>query len=255
MRRFYLSAAWTCALLLVVALPRAGRAQIVNTLVGFDEEEQGWSGGVETRFSLTGGNTELVSLSAGGSVQFQSGANRWRLLGDASRETSQGERVEEETVAHLRYNRQLLPWVSTLTFVQHQRNPFQRLKTRFLAGAGARFDVVRASRIHAALGASHMVEVERIEDASGTDTDQRLSVFAILEGKLSEPVVVEVTSFVQPLWSDFSDMRAILAASLRVTLVGSLAMTLNYDLQHDTEPPAGVEDTDWKLRAGLAYEL
>jgi putative salt-induced outer membrane protein len=254
-KRFFLSAAWICALLLVTALPRAGRAQIVNTLVGFDEEEPGWSGGVEARFSLTGGNTELVSLSGGGHVQYQSGANRWRLLGDATRETSQGERVEESTVAHLRHNRRLLPWLSTLTFIQHQRNPFQRLTSRFLAGAGARFDVVRASRIYGALGASHMVEVERIEDTSGTDTDQRLSVFAILEGKLSEAAAVEVTSFVQPRWGDFTDMRSILAATLRVTLVGSLAMTLDYDLQHDTEPPAGVEATDWKLRAGFAYGL
>jgi hypothetical protein len=235
--------------------PGPGRAQIVNTLDGFAERAPGWSGSVEARFSLSGGNTELVSLSAGGQVQHQGGANRWRLLGGASRETSRKERVEESTVAHLRHNRRLLPWLSTLTFVQHQRNPFQRLKTRFLAGAGARFDVLRASRVYGALGLSHMVEIERIEDAGGTDTDQRLSLFAILEGKLREPVVLELTSFVQPLWSDLSDMRAILAASLRVAIVGSLSLTLNYDLQHDTEPPDGVQETDWKLRAGLAWEL
>lgn len=255
MKRRSLGTGWVCALLLSAMPPGPGQAQIVNTLEGFAEQAPGWSGSVEARFSLSGGNTELVSLSAGGQVQHQSGANRWRLLGGASREKSRGERVEESTVAHLRHNRRLLPWLSTLTFLQHQRNPFQRLKTRFLAGAGARFDVLRASRVYGALGLSHMVEIERIEDVEGTDTDQRLSLFTILEGKLREGVVLELTSFVQPLWSDLSDMRAIIAASLRVAVVGSLSLTLNYDLQHDTEPPDGVQETDWKLRAGLAYEL
>ena len=241
--------------LLVAVFPFTAHAQILNTLEGFTEDEQGWSGGIEARFSLSGGNTELVSLSAGGKAQYQQGANRWRVLGGASRETSKGERVGEATVAHLRYNRQLLEWLSTVTFVQHQSNPLQRLKTRFLAGAGARFDVVRASRVYGALGASHMVEVERIEDTRRTDTDQRLSLFAILEGKLSETVTVDLTSFVQPLWTDLGDMRAILVSSLRVELMGSLSLGLHYNVQHDTEPPDRVKPTDWKLRAGLEYEL
>jgi putative salt-induced outer membrane protein YdiY len=245
------------AALFVLALlrPVDVSAQIVNTLRGFDADRTGWAGEVGGSFSRSGGNTDVLTLSAGGGVQWQGERNRWRLLGDVTLSESDGERDEESTLGHLRHNFRLAPRVATLAFVQIQENPFQRLKSRFLAGAGLRFDLLRREDLVAAAGAAPMVEVERIEERSGSDTDLRLSTFLSIEGRLDERTSVDLTSFVQPLAEDFADLRATVEASLRLAVTARLSVVASLNLTHDTEPPDDVEKTDWKTRNGLTWKL
>ncbi len=146
-------------------------------------------------------------------------------------------------------------WLSSVAFVQHQRNPFQRLETRFLFGLGARFDVIRETSWRLSLGATPMLELEKIKNQSGTDADSRISTFAVIDGRLNDLVTLQLTGFVQPRISDFGDLRAMTTGGVRVKLGGALSLTVASDVEIDTRPPARVKKTDWEVTTGLGISL
>jgi putative salt-induced outer membrane protein YdiY len=243
-----------CILALLVA-PRPACPAIVNTLTGFAADEPGWSGGVEAGYSASGGNSEVTHLTAGARAQRLGERHRWRLLGGYERETSGGEEVGRSLLGHLRHNRRLGRVASTLAFAQVQNNPFQRLRSRLLLGGGLRFDLAAGADWRLAIGAAHMVEIEDLEDVDDEETDHRLSSFLALGRRLREGVRLEATAFFQPRWSDPGDHRILVNAGLGVDLGGGLAHFTRFALEHDSEPPPGVEKTDWKLAVGLELKL
>ncbi len=239
----------------LVTAPRKAHAQILDTLRGFQTNEMGWSGSAELRFSVAGGNTDVSALMGAARSQWQGDDHRWRAIAVGTRVTAGGEEIAESTQLHVRHNAHLKGRAYSLAFTQHQHNPFQRLRSRFLLGAGIRIDLIRGEKLGMSLGASHMTEIERIQDESGSDTDQRMSSFVMVTGQLNEHVGVDITGFVQPLWREFGDMRAILNAGLRASLGSGFSLNLVHTLAHDSSPPAGVETTDWRVQSGVSVDF
>lgn len=244
-----------CATLVVtLLLGSPAHSQILNTLRGFVADAPGWSGEVGAFVSASGGNTENVSASGAGRVQWQGEVQRWRLFLEGTRAESRRETTEEATALHLRHNARLTGSVASLAFVQHQHDRFQRVDARFLLGAGVRWDAMRGERIEGSWGLSPMLEVERVE---GRDAEARgrLSTFLTVLGHINDRTRVDVTGFVQPAFAELSDVRAVGLASLRVEISGQLSLLVDGRLQYDAEPAEGVEETDWKTRTGLSVTL
>ena len=122
-------------------------------------------------------------------------------------------------------------------------------------GLGSRWDLKDNDSGIVSIGATHMVEIERIRGESTSETDQRLSAFLRIGRALNEHVNLDVATFFQPLWSDFSDRRAMAKATLVVSLTGSLSLRIGGGVDYDTRPPAGVETTDWRTSTGLGLKF
>ena len=258
-----------------LACAAPAQSQIINTIRGFDEDDLGWTGTLEARFAQSGGNTDVLTFGGGGTIQWLSESQRIRLIGRATRSENDGKRIADASMSHLRHNYRFTPWFASLTFVQIQRNPFQRLNSRLLIGAGARFDLVRREDWSLFGGVAHMYEREEIKpdgttggDGSGddgssdaaskgtrTDIDHRASVFLSWSGDLREGVSIDLSGFYQPLWSDFADARATGSGELLVSLVGALSLGLEGSVTRDSEPPVGVEETDWSYLTKLVVEF
>ncbi|MCA9758745.1 MAG: DUF481 domain-containing protein [Candidatus Eisenbacteria bacterium] len=283
------ASAFPLLLCLLVGLATPASAQIVNTIRSFDADDLGWTGSLEARFSQSGGNTDVLTFGGGGTVQWMSDAQRVRLLAKAARSENDGKKIADASMAHLRHNYRFTPRIASLLFTQVQRNPFQRLRSRLLIGAGARFDLVTREEWSLFGGVAHMYEREEIEaDASGaaarseaeelrrgaaarsgaegsvaatiadgtrTDVDHRASVFISWSGDLKDGVSVDLSGFYQPLWSDFADVRATASGELLVAIVGSLSLGLEGSVTQDSEPPAGVKETDWSYLTKLVVEF
>jgi len=232
-------------------------AQIVNTLRGWEEPEPGWSGEIETRFALSEGNSEYLELSAGGALQIVAGRHRVRGLVSETLRRASGEKVAEDFLVHARHNYALSAAFKTLAFVQNQVNPFRRLARRTLFGAGGRWDFVRADAWDGSLGASYMLELERLTDdpTGGTETEHRASYFLTVIGQATETLRLDVSAFFQPLLDDHTDSRAYATASGRVDVAGGLDLLVALGLLHDSEPPEGVEPTDFTLSSGIVLEF
>jgi hypothetical protein len=237
---------------LLAATP--SRGQILNTLRGFDGAEQGWAGEIGAFFSAASGNTEHVTLSTAAAVQWQGATHRWRLLGEAARAENREETIEESSSLHVRHNARLTPAISSLTFVQHQHDRFQRLDTRFLLGAGARLDFLRREKLEGSWGVSPMLEIERL-DRSGAESRGRLSTFVSLLGRFHERASVDLAAFYQPAFDEIADARAVGVGVFRVEVSGGFAVVLSVRMQHDSDPAPSVEKTDWNTRTGLSVKL
>lgn len=241
------------AILLLAASPT--EAAIVNSISGFDEKESGWSGALGGGFGAKGGNTEETSLAADAKLQWRGGSESWRLLGSAKRTSSGGDETARALMGHLRHNHALSERWSTLAFLQAQENPFQRLASRFLAGAGLRWDTWTGPRRRLAIGAAHMVERQEIDGEADASVRQRLSLFATSAAKMGAGAAFEMLVFFQPSWSEPEDWRLMLNAGLDVKVAGNVSLFTNVEMEGDSRPPAGVEKIDWETRTGFRLKF
>lgn len=245
-------------ILFVLPLVLAGgaEAQIVNTLRGFDDKEFGWSGGVEAGISVASGNSEYVETQVAAAVQYQRETNRWRLLARHMRLTASEKRQAENRMGHLRHNYRFSKWLASVAFVQGQHNPFQRIETRLLLGAGARLDVLRSDRLNVAFGATFMREDEELtRTTTGFNTNYRFSFFTSVYRDVARGVDIDITGFYQPLAEEPADARAFASAGLRCDIIGDLYLLVIYSLEYDSRPPEAVKKSDQTLRSGFGYSF
>lgn len=241
------------SLFCIVTISNAG--VILNTLEDSDGIKLGWTRNLEGSFKASGGNTDKLSVQAGGRIIWRGNSDTFRLQGSASRDESNDVMTSKSVVGHLRHNKTLSNNFHSVAFSQIQHNPFQRLESRWLFGLGGRYDFLKDDNGSASFGATTMMEIENLEDTAENSTDQRLSMFLRLERKLNESVKVNLSGFYQPLWSDFSDARASGILGLKVSLTKTLSMKFAANLDYDSSPPAGVDKTDWTTKTGFGISF
>lgn len=233
----------------------SAQAAIVNSLRGFSEDKPGWSGTLAGSYGASGGNTKESTFEGDGRLQLRTGSNVLRLIARGNRTTTRGVETAKSTLGHLRHNFLLSDRWATIAFLQHQRNPFQRLDSRYLLGFGGRWLAVKGNGTRMHLGAANMFEQESIQDESGHTKDQRLSTYISLVSELREGLALDFLVFYQPLWRDFADWRVHGEIKLTILLTGSLSLFTGYNLEHDTRPPEGVVETDWNTKTGLTFSF
>jgi putative salt-induced outer membrane protein YdiY len=224
---------------------RAAGGIILNTLQGTDDHVPGWSGSVDGLFSGSGGNTERVIVAAGGHAQWRGDRNRCQLRGAYGYEESNNATTARNGTVHLRHNYDIIPELATVAFVQVQENEFQRIKSRWLIGAGLRYDVVDGDTGKLLVGATPMLEMERLEGETDHTARGRLSTFLFLSRKLQKKVRVDGSAFVQPLFEDFGNLRTAGTAVLVAEVTGSLDLKTGVSVETNSNPAPGVEKTDW----------
>ena len=244
---------WLVALLALGAASSA-RAQIVDTLGGWEDSGPGWTGRIGLTGSLSGGNTDVKSGSGSARAQWRGETWRLRILGNFRFEEANGLRAREESVAHARIARPGESRWTPFAFVQSQRNPFQRLETRLLVGAGAQVDLHRTETRRLAFGASPMIEYEKIigGDEGGRG---RLSTYLRWTADFSDGVSLTLQGFYQPRLSDPEDARASVSGAAETRIVGPLSFLVRGAYRRDDQPPDGVDPDDWNLEFGATLDL
>ena len=253
MRRFLPVLAAVC--LLTALSPTARGGVILNTLQGYDDGHEGWSGGLDGLYSGSGGNTERILFGAGGRVQWREGKDRWRLQVSGTYEESARQVTARNGVAHVRHNHDLVPAWTSIAFVQVQHNPFQRLASRWLVGAGARWNIAEDEKSRVGLGMTPMLEIERIEGWDGHQTRGRMSVYLHVAWELSKTTRCDLVYFWQPLFSDISDVRTVGNVTLAVKVNGHMDLKVGAAVEYNARPAPGVENTDWSTFVGLGWDF
>jgi hypothetical protein len=243
-------------LMSLLSMPVSSQAQIINTLRGFDRQSMGWSGDVEGAVAIADGNTDYLEYAFSASLQNLNERNRWALLGHYMRRSAGDQRIAENRMTHLRHNYRFRSHLASVLFLQGQHDPFRRIETRLLAGAGMRLDVLRGRQWEAGFGATWMLEGDELtDDDQGMLTEHRLSFFLSVYNTETDHANVDVVAFYQPRVDDFADERAFVSASFEADIVGGVYFLLRYNLTHDAAPPPGVLKTDQTLRSGIGLRL
>lgn len=239
------------ALAVLLAAPTAAQINAERMRRALDGD--GVQMALDATVALAAGNTEYVQVGVGGRADWRRGAGLLFVVGQFAFSSADEEVFVDEGFAHARYNRDLSPLVVAEAFGQLQRNSQQLLETRALLGAGVRLRLVDTDRFGVALGATPMLEYERLaaEAAEPEATVARWSSYASVRAALSETASVTAVGYAQPRLSAPEDVRYLAQAALEVGVTRWLRVRVRADLRHDSQPPLGVEKTDVSVSNGF----
>lgn len=233
----------------------AASGQIINTLRGWEDPNQGLTVQLEGGITLSQGNTEHLNLRAGGTIQLLTGKHRLRFMASEVYHKASGEMVAEDFRVHLRHNYALSELFSSLIFIQDQYNPFQRLESRALLGGGVRADLIEDSTTSLAVGGSVMLESIRLTGSSERTRNTRGSFFTSLIWKPLSGSVIDLSGFYQPLLPDFDHPLIMAALNMEAALISELSLYTGVQISYDSQPPDSVETTDLTVTSGLKLSI
>ncbi len=262
--------------------PAAGQVNTESMRVG--AEEPGWASTIDLSSSLQRGNTERDILGAGARVQYAwMHPNGVSDPGEA--ESTEGEdapnrptnviflttnysftrlnenRFVNNALSHLRFIREHSARFSYEVFGQHQFNEFTRLEQRLLFGGGGRFQVLEAPRAEVFLGTGYMLERETLDlpaelsDARRSEHHRSTNYLTVRYNSREERLRLVETLYFQTRFDRVEDYRVLSETSFEIQLLRRLALAINLNVAHDSEPPTGVKETDVVLSNSLRYSF
>lgn len=264
------------------ALPAAAQVNTESMRVG--AEEPGWGSTIDLSSSLQRGNTEREILGAGGRVQYawmhangasdpgeaestdgEDAPNRPTnvifLTSNYSFTRLNGSRFVNNALSHLRFTREHSGRFSYEVFGQHQFNEFTRLEQRLLFGGGGRFQVLKAPRAEVFLGTGYMLERETLDlpaefsDARRSEHHRSTNYLTVRYNSRDERLRLVETLYFQTRFDRAEDYRVLSETSFEIQLLRRLALAINLNVAHDSEPPTGIKETDVVLSNSLRYSF
>lgn len=211
--------------------------------------------------SLSGGNTEVIDVSAVTVLGYLGGSHWIRLLGGIDFLSEESSDLVNNRFAHIRYNYILSPRLRTFHFAQIQANRNLLLSRRVLYGSGLRVRAIARPRVRLDLGTGVMYEDEHLDPRRlPADDDPNTEVFraanlAVLGWTPGPRVTLTSTTYFQPDLGELDDFRVLSDLNLSVPLASALDLELSLRWRHDSRPPADLESDDLKLTSGLSIGL
>jgi len=272
------------AALAATALTLPAAAQVNTESMRVGAEEPGWASTIDLSSSLQRGNTERDFLGAGARVQYAwMHANGTAEPGET--ESTDGEdaanrptnvvflttnysftrlnenRFVNNALSHLRFIREHSARFSYEVFGQHQFNEFTRLEQRLLFGGGGRFQVLETPRAEVFLGTGYMLERETLDlpaelsDARRSEHHRSTNYLTVRYNSRDERLRLVETLYFQTRFDRAEDYRVLSETSFEIQLLRRLALAINLNVAHDSEPPTGVKETDVVLSNSLRYSF
>jgi hypothetical protein len=263
------------------ALATSAAAQVNTEKMRVGANEPGWGGTFDVNASLQRGNTEREILGGGVRLQYawprldadttdgagtdddesEGPANVVFLVSNYSFSRANDNRYVNNAQGHLRFIRRHSPKTSFEIFGQYQFNEFIRLEDRFLAGGGGRFALVQAERTEVFFGTGYMLEQETLDlpaalpDGPNSEHHRSTSYVTVRYNSEDERLRLVQTLYAQPRVDRLQDFRLLSETSFEIQLFRQLALAINLNVMHDSEPPSGVEETDVVLSNSLRYSF
>jgi hypothetical protein len=263
------------AVTLGVTVAAAASAQVNTQSLDRGEYDDGWMTSAEAELSLLGGNIEMIEAYGEGSVRWQKFHpardtdvlpwlhQRWRLSLSAGFGSESAEPFMNEQYGHMRWTAMWHRHVGSEVYVQGQRNLFQLLDSRLLAGVGVRADLFHTADFSMWVGTGVFTEHERL-DAPGDEARQdtlRWSNYLVFRGQLGGrenpdlAVVLQNTVFIQPALDDLSDYRIMNETQFDLPITEIVSLVTGVNFRRDLAPPPGVQRNDIRLSQGLSVEF
>ncbi len=257
----------------LISTPTRANAQIVNILAKLkSEHEQGFAGSLSTSLAWKQGNTNLVQLKGTTALAYQHQRETLFLVAAGSYGLKSTELVVAQVLEHLRYRHTFAEWLQMEAFAQHEADGFRRLSLRVVAGFGPRVRwawstpegaegpyTVSNFRVEVALASAAMQERELYTKTaaglSSASSATRWSSYVQIDLFFGEAVSVHHTTFVQPRFDKFQDVRLLSQNALILKANDWFGIKLALKLAYDSRPPADVERLDVALDSALRFSF
>lgn len=223
-----------------------------------DDPPLGRSGTLGGDLVIKTGNVDFVQIAFGARMYRVSESATTLLVGDGGIGLLGGSRFASSGLFHFRQtfgpDRRISPeWYGQINYDRSQLLDF-----RMVAGAGGRTSFARGEWGQFGAGSALMLEYERLDlPETALHKDQtaelRWSNFATLRVVAGQNLVVTSTTYVQPVFGDFGDVRMLENLRIATSVTDALAITISFDLRYDSRPPDDIGSLDTSLRTGVTY--
>lgn len=202
--------------------------------------DEGWSGQLELVANGKSGNVNEDRYGVGGRLTWKNLDNTYFALFSKSRSETLNIKTADQSFAHLRWIGQQSESVAVETFLQWQEDEFNNLLSRYLVGAGGRFDVLQKPDFYSLkLGIGAFREWEKTDLGTFTEHESvwRLNAYWSYKHQLNSQLNWYNTAYIQPNLESLDDYRILFEAGLGVRLTDALQLKLFYQLRHNSQPP------------------
>jgi len=241
-----------------VAFPVQIAAQVDIEALRTEDPSMGYSGSIGSNLTIRTGNVDFIQLGLNARLFHVDDLATTLVVANGGLGLLGRSRFASSGLLHYRktylYNKAISPeWFSQLNYDRSQLLDF-----RMVLGGGARASFASGEWGEFGMGASLVLEHEALnlpKDAvhpNNTNTF-RWSSFLTLRVVPTEQVVITSTTYLQPSFNDFSDLRTLGNVRIATSVTDELALTISFNLRYDSEPPDGIAALDTTLRTGITY--
>ena len=212
--------------------------------------EKGFFANISGSLSFSRGNRNRDSFSLQSSIDYNVEDLETFFVVKRSQKQINKKNYDSATLAHLRLNFLFEKDPSLETFIQYSKNPFRKFNKRELIGLGARFNL--ENDLKAGVGVMNEDE----EDLSGiTDNTLRLSSYFHSEFLIDENIIFDLSGFLQPSLSSFSDYKATLIGQFDFHINENFKISLQYNTFYDSKPPSNAVKKEEGFATVFSYNF
>ena len=252
------SSPWSLLLALSLGLaPGSAAASGLNVeSLRLNPEDNGLSGSFDVGLDFQAGNVNRLDFGTEASLAYRRKRHLVFLIGSSKYATrtravdggslsgllAPDARFINKASVHLRYNYEFLPWLAGEVFNQVQHNEFLLVESRVLGGIGPRFVPYNNGEFALALGLAYMLEYEAlaservVRPLPPRTLVHRASSYLTLFVNANERISMRSTTYVQPRFDLFSDLRLLSEGEIGVVLVEPVTINLLLRVRWDTQP-------------------
>jgi putative salt-induced outer membrane protein YdiY len=163
--------------------------------------------------------------------------------------------LDNQTEATLRIDYEMNNAYRLFAFTTHGFNDYLNLNYRWTAGLGPWFEAPFFKGGVHALSFAFVFEQEHIKTGKIEDTG-RFSVRYLFKLPLDEKTRLDFDWFYVPNMKHFNDFQMYADLKIDTKLVSDwLSLNIGFEIEHDSEPPAGVKLTDISFTTGLSFHM
>jgi len=165
--------------------------------------------------------------------------NLWLLVGGLDYSALDENRISDNHILHLRFNRKLGNRLRIECFEQIQSSPLTGIALRNLSGLGPRFKLQSGNNISAYIGTLYMYEWEQVKgDIESMGRFHRLSTYLSGSWRSTDGnKEFSCIGYYQPNLLHWLDYRLSFQGSLAIRVAKHFAFTANVSVNYDADPP------------------
>ena len=224
--------------------------------------QDGWSGEGSLSAGYTTGNTETSDLGLALNVEREAGL--WTYTAEAAADYGETDSVETKNRWFLsgEVDRQLGDRTFGFARSSYERDEFSGFESRFFVGGGLGCQIIDNEATTWSIQGGPGFKIDEVRETSvevdgatvttPASTEQSFSVVAGSEFAHQLNEAVGISNNTDIIYAEESTQLSNISA-LTASLTNTLSARFSFEVRHDTNPPAGFEDTDTVTRASIVY--
>ncbi|RAP38207.1 hypothetical protein DID80_02995 [Candidatus Marinamargulisbacteria bacterium SCGC AAA071-K20] len=223
-------------------------AQVNTESLRSSSKELGFSHHTGVNLQVLEGNSRLTTLKANYRLDYLGDVYSSFLITDIKYGHKSGSTYLNRGFVHARF---LHPFKTQHVefFSQREYDDFVDLKSRFLIGSGLRFSFFKLSKNKIFMGFGAMWELDDVVGQKESSFIRSTNYITSVIDK--DNYEFKFTAYYQPLFSNFSDVRALLQQTLSVNLVKNVDFVTSLQYRYDSNPGNNIKPWDLELTNGF----